>query len=344
MPRSAMLSAAFTCAFLSAAILSACSGSSSSAPQQTGAMLPATTDRNVQLAVSSGFTTWNVQAGASTTDYAIQDLDFYPKTITINAGDNITWRVAASEPHTVTFLAPGQTPPPGSSPQAVVPAGGTYYNGTSFINSGILNGGYKFTVKFLKPGTYTYYCLFHQPAMEGTVIVQKAGTPYPHTAQYYLTIGAQDEWEDLGAAQLSVSSFPFADRGTTFAAGIDPGLVTFPPPDSTVLRFINTNNRGLLATAGNKTIKVGTTLTWVNETSNEVHTVTFPAAGKPLPEMNPFSPPSGGTVYDGTHLVNSGILPPKGRFSLTFTKTGTFTYFCLLHDNSGMMGTITVTQ
>ena len=59
--------------------------------------------------------------------------------------------------------------------------------------------------------------------------------------------------------------------------------------------------------------------------------------------MDPFSPPSGGTTYDGSALVNSGPLMPGQSFSLTFTKAGTYTYHCLFHDDTeNMIGTITV--
>lgn len=290
--------------------------------------------------------TWNVGEGASTDNFALQDLDFYPSTITIDAGDKVAWHVASGaggDAHTLTFLAPGQTPPPDNSLAAVTPAGGTVVDGTKFVNSGIVFGGQVITFSFPKPGSYPYLCLFHQPAMEGAIIVQKAGTPYPHTAQFYLDTSAIDEWEDLGAAQTSVASFPFKIGGTTFAAGIDKGRTSLPPPDSSVLRFLNTNDDSKLATSGNTTIKVGTKLTWVNESSNEPHTITFPPAGQPPPNINPFGPQIGGSTYDGTKLVSSTALRAGQQYSLTFTKPGTFKYFCLFHDNSGMVGTITVT-
>jgi plastocyanin len=53
--------------------------------------------------------------------------------------------------------------------------------------------------------------------------------------------------------------------------------------------------------------------------------------------------PSGGTAYDGSHAVGSGIPqgegPPK-PFVVTFTKKGSFTYFCTIHP--GMKGQVKV--
>jgi len=184
--------------------------------------------------------------------------------------------------------------------------------------------------------------------MESTVIVQKAGARYPHDALYYRYIADSEKWHDLAAAERSVSHFPFKPGGTTLAAGIDPGLVRYPPLDSTVLRYVDTRDILKVATSGNLTIKVGTVVTWVNETSNEPHTLTLNVAGKKkLPRIPPDPPVNfnrhGVTRYDGSKIVNSGTFLGGTRVRLMFTKTGKFYYGCLYHDNSGMDGTITVT-
>jgi plastocyanin len=61
---------------------------------------------------------------------------------------------------------------------------------------------------------------------------------------------------------------------------------------------------------------VGTTVTWTNTDSVE-HTSTSDGAG-----------------------WNSGVVPPRGQFSTTFSNAGTFSYHCAIHP--GMVGTITV--
>ncbi len=92
------------------------------------------------------------------------------------------------------------------------------------------------------------------------------------------------------------------------------------------------------------TIPVGTTLTFVNRSNNVPHTVTFPALGQAPPEGPPFQAATGGNTYDGTALVNSGVVPPGGTFKLTFTKPGTYPYYCLFHDDEeGMVASVTVT-
>lgn len=306
----------------------------------------AQSQQQTQSLTASASLNWNVQVGASTLNQAFQALDFYNNAITIDAGDSVTWRIAAKEPHTISFLAPGQTPPPPLSPQATAPAGGSTEDGTTFTSSGLLPDGKTYTLHFPKAGTYTYFCLIHQPVMMGKIIVQKAGTPYPHTQAFYTSQASVDEWKDLFAARTAVFQFPYTPHGTTLAAGIAPGLAAGKPSQSTVLRFINFPNPDQIDYAQNVIIKVGTTLTWVDQSNNEPHTITLPVAGQPLPPLPPFAPPSGlpGNIYDGTVLTNSGIILPGQHYHLTFTKPGTFLYFCLFHDDEGMKGIITVTK
>ncbi len=173
--------------------------------------------------------------------------------------------------------------------------------------------------------------------MIGDVVVQNSGALYPHTQAYYDASVVPDIQLDLGQAAKSLSQFPFKDQ-TTLAAGIAPGSYAARPSQSTVLRYLDRFDSSDIH------IKLGATITWVNESNNEPHTITFPLAGQPLPRIPPASPRSGGSSYDGTQLTNSGVLPPGQRYSLKFTKAGTFRYGCLFHVPEGMFGTITVVQ
>ncbi len=335
--------------------LSACAGGSS---MQSQSDLPTVYGADNRASIGADTTlqpdtslVWNVQTGASLNFYSIQDLDYYPNTITINAGDSISYRIASGsggDAHTVSFVPKGQPVPPPPAPQNLVPAGGNIIDGTKFVNSGILAGGQFFTLHFPTAGTYRILCLFHSPAMESTVVVQPRGSKYPHTPGYYLSAGAQDEWADFRSGVQSVALFPFTPNGNTFAAGIAPGLGHGPPTQATVLRFLNNGNYADVATSGSKTVKVGTVLTWVNQSSNEPHTVTFAKAGAtqlpgmpPDPAVNVVAPP-GITPIDGSKVVNSGTFIFGQKFSVKFVKAGTYLYGCLYHDNSRMTGKITV--
>lgn len=113
-----------------------------------------------------------MQAGGSSQSEALQALQFYPASITIDAGDSVTWQYPAGEPHTVTF-APVGAPFPTMDPFSP-PSGGSSYDGSALVNSGPLFGGQSFSLTFTKAGTYTYHCLFHDDTenMIGTVVVQ----------------------------------------------------------------------------------------------------------------------------------------------------------------------------
>jgi len=71
----------------------------------------------------------------------------------------------------------------------------------------------------------------------------------------------------------------------------------------------------------NITVEPGTTVTWV-QSGNNPHTT---------------------TSYDG--LWDSGLIEggSGGTFSFTFEKPGTYDYFCIPHEDLGMVGSVTVT-
>lgn len=330
------------CAYLAvtaAAALSACSGGRSAVTAslpQSGADAPASIHATSPVH-------WQLFAGDNRRDGALQDLDFFAVSITIDVGDSVTWTWRGE--HTVSFLLPAQSP----FTAPITPAGGSTEDGTAFTSSGDQNIPFSYTLTFTKAGAYTYYCLLHPPEMVGQIIVQPAGARYPHPQGYYTGQGNAAANSELAAAQASVRLFPYADGGSTLVAGISLGLSTGTPSHSTVYRFLGADNLNATTT----TVAVGTTVTWVNQSNNEPHTVTFPVAGQPLPPSilnNPFSPPSGGSTYDGSTITNSGPFGSgagalgggPNSYSLTFTKPGKYVYYCLFHHEFGMIGYIVV--
>lgn len=288
---------------------------------------------------------WTVDAGASRRGGALQALDFFSNSIVIDVGDSVTWTSASL--HTVSFLTAGMSP----FTAPTNPAGGNTEDGSTFTSSGVLGPGQTYTLTFTKAGTYTYYCLLHPPEMTGQIIVQPAGTPYPHPQGFYTGQGNAKANAELSDAQSALALFPFSDGGTTLAAGISPGLSSLPPSNSSVWRFLDSDT---LTSETTIAIPVNTTVTWVNESNNEPHTVTLPVAGQPLPPLpgDPFTPPmgivlNGVNIYDGTQVTNSGPFGTavglgSNSYSLKFTKAGTFKFFCLFHDAFGMEGTVIV--
>lgn len=282
--------------------------------------------------------TWSVGTGGSAMSESVQALDFYPGSITIHAGDTVTWSNPTTIPHTVSIPPPGQSPPAGPPNPAQV--GGQIFDGSTYISSGFILKDKTYSVQFTKAGTYKYYCMVHAPEMTGTITVVDKGTPLPMTSSQYATAASADLATDLQAGASSMQLFPYTAGGTHLAAGISPGLPGAAPSQSTVLRFLDDKT----ASTDNITVPVGTTVTWTNESNNVPHTVTFPIAGQQPPAGSPDQvPASGGSTYDGSTLTNSGVMPPGASYSLTFVKAGTYTYYCLFHDGpTGMIGTVTV--
>ena len=83
---------------------------------------------------------------AATAEVEIADFEYVPETITVAAGDEVTWTNADDAPHTATAEE-------GS------------------FDTGDLDRAEEGRVTFDAPGTYSYYCRFHA-FMKGTVEVR----------------------------------------------------------------------------------------------------------------------------------------------------------------------------
>jgi plastocyanin len=306
-------------------------------------------------------TKWKVSIGADTPDHALQGQDFYPRTITINAGDTITWTKSVVLEHTVTFLSAATRPNlPVPQPDKRVqfnsivafPEGGAVYSGTGMANSGVLEGaGKAYTLTFTKPGRYVYVCALH-PGMQGTVVVQPAGAKLPMAQADYDRAGAAQWAQSLAAGKQMQAEWKVSAVTSSSGIAYTAPMVGIQEAHITLLRFTPAPLR----------IKTGSTVRWTMNDPQEIHTVTFQgtgelpsflvteqqAQGPPKIFFNPkIVAPVGGTRHTGNTYHNSGILVPATppgptAFSLTFTKRGTYTYWCVIHVPEGMRGTVIV--
>jgi plastocyanin len=90
----------------------------------------------------------------------------------------------------------------------------------------------------------------------------------------------------------------------------------------------------------NITIKAGGTVTWVNE-SDEAHTVT--AYGDEIPEDAPyFASGDASNETEARDSLSEGLLESGETFEVTLDRPGTYEYYCIPHESSGMKGTIVV--
>src|SRR5689334_15762290 len=88
---------------------------------------------------------WHVIVGAESSDRGNQVLAFLPNELWIHAGDTIRWSFPTHERQTVSFLATGQTRPPGFGPTFGVLAGcpgvtpdESSFDGSECVTSNIL--------------------------------------------------------------------------------------------------------------------------------------------------------------------------------------------------------------
>ena len=88
------------------------------------------------------------------------------------------------------------------------------------------------------------------------------------------------------------------------------------------------------------TIKTGETVTWTNESEIE-HTVT--AYEDETPDGAAYFA-SGGFESERTarNRVTEGLIAPGENYEHTFEEPGTYGYFCIPHEGSGMVGTVRV--
>jgi len=78
----------------------------------------------------------------------LKDFKFGPSTLTVSAGERVTWKNLDSEPHTVASV-------------------------DGKFRSNALDTGDTFSFTFTTPGTYRYVCSIH-PQMVGTIVVTAA--------------------------------------------------------------------------------------------------------------------------------------------------------------------------
>jgi plastocyanin len=243
-------------------------------------------------------------------------------------------------------------------------ANGSTYSGAAFISSGRMAGVpqtpgvpeiQSFSLKFDTPGTYTYVCLTHALAMSGTVVVADASaTDVPSQAE----IDARARQEIAGLTSLTERA-ALQGNNSRSEPGPQNNSVWFVSAGSSDFQINDTRAYIEDFLPKNVTITAGDTVLWG---STGFHSVTFnPTPPVPplflletLPDgsqaiiQNPasYDPIKPAPIYNPSQFYNSGILSltqPNGTaWSLTFDTPGVFEYYCSVHRDLGMVGTVTV--
>ena len=109
--------------------------------------------------------------GGSETEVRMDDHVFEPATLTITAGEAVTWVNESDEAHTVTAV------------EERFPAGADYFSSGGSASEAeandslpdeLIEPGETFEVTLEEPGTYSYYCIPHRTdQMRGMIVVQE---------------------------------------------------------------------------------------------------------------------------------------------------------------------------
>jgi len=333
------------------------------------------------LAQTSSPQTYTVLVGFENTHKAIDVMGFFPNVVTIHVGDTVHWKINSIEFHTVTFLA-GTTAPDLIIPSAMVPGADPSispimlnpavanpalpvsgrYDGSTFANSGLMGQetweAQDFSLTFTKAGTYNYLCLVHGEMMSGQVVVkgpdERVLSPEQETA--------------IGQMQISKQLAKVPAVLKAAKAQVRPAVKN---PDGSMTHYVTLGySEGLIDVMQFfpklTTVKPGDTVVWQMSPKNFApHTITF-LNRAPAPELvivvpQPSAPPflyaNPGTFFPyqpQQELTRSGVYnsgaadPTPGTLTSFYSlKIGNMTpgldpYVCLLHDESGMKGTLLV--
>ncbi|MEZ4505766.1 MAG: plastocyanin/azurin family copper-binding protein [Thermomicrobiales bacterium] len=139
----------------------------------------------VAEAQADGATLWTAALGAGNGQARVMAI--LPSVLEIKVGDSVKWiNQSAGEPHNVTFLGEGETPPEEFEVTAFadgrpkftqnmatfLPSGTTVWEGTGYLQSGFmgipeLGLPMEFTASFPVAGEFIYYCSLHGDAEGG---------------------------------------------------------------------------------------------------------------------------------------------------------------------------------
>jgi plastocyanin len=245
----------------------------------------------------------------------------------------------------------------------VTPVGGQYAGGPA--NSGIMGREegqvqeFDLTFPEASDDDYTYVCLIHGWVMSGTVSIKPLGELVPSPQQ-----STAEGNREMAQALASVPAVRKAAEEQIVPPVQNPdGTMTH-----TILLGYHQEQIDLLQFFPDKTIvHPGDTLVWMmSETNDAPHTVTFlngePAPGLFVAVPQPSGPPllyvDPGTLYPSpfppqpdteltrSGIYNSGLMLPIPGTSYTLVigdvTPGPEPYLCLLHDESGMVGSLII--
>jgi plastocyanin len=325
---------------------------------------------------AAGPHTYTVLVGAESVHRGVDVMAYFPDKLTINVGDTVHWVQNSNEIHTVTFL--GATPLPDLivpaaslglpatpsplvfNPAAVLPTGPTTLGDTStYVSSGLMGReqgqARSFDLTFTAPGTYQYVCIVHGTMMSGTVSVIAVGA-HVMSPERQLALGRAQIARQFAKAPAVIREAvrqeqpPTKNADGTLTHSV---LIGFSKDQIDLMRFFPSVVR----------VRPGDKVSWTLSASNRApHTVSFlngqdepglivavpQASGPAALYLNPavLFPSQPAALLARAGIYNSGLIQPGTTTPYTLqvgaVTPGPLPYLCLLHDTSGMKGTLIV--
>ncbi len=321
--------------------------------------------------------TYTVMVGAENPHKGVGINAYFPQSVTIHVGDTVQWLQNSNEIHTVTFLAGTTLPaliipaeeagfPPTPSPllfnpiavNSAVPLD-DLYDGTTYANSGLMGREegqvQEFSLTFTREGVYDYICVVHGVIMSGQVVVVAPDLSIPSPNQQ-MAEGKKQVAEGLAQVPAVLRA---AEAQTKPPVKNPEGTITY-----YVMIGYAEGQIDLMRFFPDKlNVRPGDTVIWEMSPHNDApHTVTFlngePEPGLVIPVPQPKEPPllyadpatffpsAPGPALTREGIYNSGVMEPIPGTTYTLIigdmTPGPEPFICLLHDASGMAGTLTV--
>jgi plastocyanin len=309
-------------------------------------------------------TQWEAWVGAQSPDLGSQAMAFFPNELWIHSGDSIRFTFAANEAHTLSFLTPGppgqiRLPPFQKDGVTFVGCPGTTPDGSSFIGSSCVTSGpsttgQTYTVNFPTVNNFKLVCLIHF-RMTGAIHVLPMSQTLPHDQSFYnqqadlernAVLSEASDGERRGNAASEETSAQGVTAGVEEVLGNGGGSQI-----AAVVRFFGATT----------VVHVGDTVEWTIMSPSLNHTVTFGTQPADIVDPTPGLPQDldgvlHAVISPKNPNVSSGFIgiatqeaifqpqspPDATRFRVTFPVAGTFKYYCILHDNLNMVGTVIV--
>lgn len=241
--------------------------------------------------------TVTIASGASTPGCETNKECYSPYSITITQGDTVEWKNTDTAAHTVTSGSLDSGP-------------------DGLFDSSLFMSGNSFSFTFDTEGTVQYFCMVH-PWMTGEVVVEKKFSEVNVESQ--IAVGEPNPSTPEPSPETPVETTPEVTEpapkveSTPESSTVQSGPMTHNVVISEGAMTPSCSGDNSCYNPSSLEIKIGDTVSWENADSG-AHFVT-----------------SGDPNSGADNKFDSGMMGPGQKFEFTFTKSGNYPYYCIVH-------------